>query len=221
MTAPFRARPRLTAAFAVGFAVWLACVFGGAGLRWSTCAVLGWDATCLTFIGLGLSMMPGRSPDDIRKVAATQDEGQHMILGLVSIAAAASLLAVAAELSLAKHAHGVEKPLRVALAFGTVAASWFMVQLIFALHYAHEFYARAGGSAKAVDAGGLGFPGDAPPDYWDFLHFSVVIGAASQTADITFTSKQIRRVGTAHTLLTFTFNTIIVALTINLVAGLF
>ncbi len=65
------------------------------------------------------------------------------------------------------------------------------------------------------------FPGEGDPDYWDFLHFSVVIGVASQTADISFESRRLRRIGTVHSLLAFTFNTIVVALTINLWAGIF
>ncbi len=212
---PLRARPRLAVSLAVGLAVGLGLAYGADGLRWSTCAILGWDAACVSFIGLALHMMRGRAPDDIRRVAVTQDEGQGFILGLVSLAAAASLYAVAAELAHGKTEHGAPLALHVGLAFATVALSWFMVQLIYALHYAHEYYAPGG------NAGGLLFPGDEPPDYWDFVHFAVVIGAAGQTADIQFTSKAIRRVGTVHTILAFAFNTVVVALTINLLAGLF
>ena len=68
---------------------------------------------------------------------------------------------------------------------------------------------------------GLAFPGDEPPDYWDFLHFSVVIGVASQTADVAFTAKSLRRIGTAHGVVAFVFNTVILALTINIAASLF
>ena len=80
------------------------------------------------------------------------------------------------------------------------------------------------GSAAARprgDAQGLKFPGGEPPDYWDFLHFSVVVGVACQTADVAFTSKRMRRLGTIHGLVAFTFNTVILALTINLLASLF
>jgi len=221
MIGPFRARPRLTSALAVGVAVYAACGFLPDTLRWSTCAILGWDATCLTFIALALLMMRGRTPADIRKIAPTQDEGQGFILGLVSLAAAASLYAVALELSLARTDHGLVKTLHVSLAFVTVAASWFMVQLIYALHYAHEYYAPGDDPEGPEVAGGLYFPGDKAPDYWDFVHFAVVIGAAAQTADIAFTDPAIRRVGTVHTVLAFVFNTVVLALTINLLAGLF
>ncbi len=141
----------------------------------------------------------------------------------MSAAAAASLWAVAAELTAARGQHGLAETLHVALAFATVALSWFMVQLIYALHYAHEYYAPAPDAPKARsgDAGGLAFPGGEPPDYWDFLHFAIVIGVAAQTADIAFTSKTLRRVGTVHSVLAFVFNTVVLALTISLLAGLF
>ena len=114
----------------------------------------------------------------------------------------------------------MEKPLRIAAAFATVAISWFVVQLAFALHYAHEYYMPvAGGSGEIAE--GMDFKKDDVPDYWDFLHFSTVIGVASQTADVAFTAKKTRRVGTVHGVIAFTFNTVVVALTINLLAGLF
>jgi uncharacterized membrane protein len=72
-----------------------------------------------------------------------------------------------------------------------------------------------------VERGGLKFPGGEAPDYWDFLHFSVIIGVACQTADIEFTAKPLRRIGALHGVLSFVFNTVALALTINLLAGLF
>jgi len=95
-----------------------------------------------------------------------------------------------------------------------------MVQLVFALHYAHEYYDE-NPDCDGHDMQGLLFPGEELPDYWDFWHFSIVIGVAAQTADISFTSKTLRRIGTVHSLVAFAFNTVIVALTINLLAGLF
>lgn len=219
MVGGLKARPRLAGAIAAGVAVGLACA--ALGLRAGPCAILGWDATCLTFIALGLASMSGRKPADIRKVADRQDEGRGFILALVTFAAAASLFAVGLELSQAHKEHGLAQGLHVTMAFVTVALSWFMVQLIYALHYAHEYYSAGDDPGAAKVAGGLAFPGKEPPDYWDFLHFAIVIGAASQTADIAFTSKAVRRVGTFHTVLSFVFNTVVVALTINLLASLF
>jgi uncharacterized membrane protein len=220
MVAPLVIRPRLSGALLFGIVVWCACVYGPFDLRWSTCAVLAWDAVCLAFIGMIVPMMTGRDADDIRAKAANQDEGQGFILALVIVATVASLAAIGAELSLAKDAAGLEKTARIVLAGATVAASWAMVQFVFALHYAHEYYAPDETAGCETIAEGLRFPGHEPPDYWDFLHFSVVIGAACQTADIEFTSKALRRVGTVHGVVAFTFNTVVVALTINLLAAL-
>jgi uncharacterized membrane protein len=215
-----KARPRLLVSMTVGLIIGLICARLFHAKSWTTPTIIGWDATCLTFIVSALVMMRGSTPGEIRAAAAKQDEGALTILALVVVAAAVSLWAVAAELSLAKDAPSAERAARVTLAFVTVAASWFTVQLIFALHYAHGYYGTISKAGKQAIAGGLEFPGGQEPDYWDFLHFAVVIGAAAQTADIMFTSKSIRRVGTAHTLLAFTFNTVILALTINLLAGL-
>ncbi|WP_309646281.1 DUF1345 domain-containing protein [Phenylobacterium sp.] len=215
----FAARPRLAGAFAFGLVVWLICLATPSGPDAITAAVLGWNATCLGFIAASLHMMWGATPSKIRAIAATQDEGQAVILGLVILSTAASIVVIAAELSAASGDSGLMKALRVGLVFSSVAASWFFVQMIFALHYAHEYYAPYLKTKR--DTWGLLFPGGEAPDYWDFVHFSVVIGVASQTADVAFTSKALRRVGTLHGIVAFVFNTVVVALTINLLAGLF
>src|SRR3954471_2114409 len=88
----------------------------------------------------------------------------------------------------------------------------------FALHYAHDYYGGPG-----ADRGGLAFPKDSPErdaDYWDFLYFAVTIGAASQTSDVTVVSHRTRRYVLAHTILSFLFNTTVLALAINVGASL-
>ena len=219
MLGAFVARPRLLAGVASGLVVWAACLLIPNELSLVTAAILAWDATCLAFIVLAITMMWGADPARMRAIAATQDQGQGVILAIAVAAAAASIWAIARELSAAKADEGLVKALRVGLVFATVAASWLMVQMIFALHYAHEYYAPDDDTPR--DAGGLQFPGGELPDYWDFLHFSVVIGVACQTADVSFTSKELRRIGTVHGVVAFVFNTVVLALTINLLAGLF
>jgi uncharacterized membrane protein len=187
-------------------------------IRLSTGLILGWDAFCLMFLALVAAMIAGQDIEAIATRAATQDEGQHIILLLVVGASLASLAAVAVELTLVKGAPAQAQALYVALAVVTVAASWLVMQTVLALHYAHEYYADDGTGGPA---GGLAFPGAEAPDYWDFLHFAIIIGVASQTADIAITDKRLRRLGTVHSLIAFVFNTLIIALTINLVAGLF
>ena len=104
-----------------------------------------------------------------------------------------------------------------ALALATVALSWTFVQVIFALHYAHRFYSA---DAKGGDRKGLMFPGERTPDYWDFLHFAVIIGVANQTADVQIAERGLRRLSTLHSLTAFVFNTVILALAVNLAVSL-
>lgn len=205
-------RPHLVWSALAGLATWLVLLLVPEA-RWSTRAVVAWDIGVAVFVGSMMVDMAGRTTDHIRARAARQDEGQGLILSLMLIACIASLASVGAEMGLAKDASGLEKGLRAALAGVTVAGTWFMMQLLFALHYAHKFYSRD-------RPGGLLFPGGEDPDYWDFLHFALVIGAAAQTADISFTSKPLRRLGALHTVIAFLFNTVVLALSINLLASL-
>lgn len=216
-----KARPRLLESIGVGIASAIVLSAFSNKIAPSTIAISAWDLGCLFFIVAMFLHMRGQTSQDLQKHCASQDEGHGMILTLVLLAATASIGAVAVELSAAKAAHGLEKALRVGGAFTTVGLSWTLVQLIFALHYAAEYYKQKPGATAGTYQGGLGFPPGDPPDFWDFLHFSVVIGVASQTADIGWLSKSLRRIGTVHGVIAFLFNTAVLALGINLVAGLF
>jgi uncharacterized membrane protein len=216
-----RSRPRLAASAALGLAVGVGCALFAKGMRPSTTWIAGWDATCAAYLITLLPGVSGQGPDEIRARAARDDEGRGLILGLVLAASLASLWAMRLELELAKATPlAWDRALHVSVAFATVGLSWLMVQMIFALHYAHAYY-TVPDEAAGKDRGGLAFPGGEAPDYWDFVHFSIVIGVAAQTADVAFTSKRLRRLGTVHSLIAFAFNTVVVALTINLLAGLF
>ena len=102
------------------------------------------------------------------------------------------------------------------LAMATILLSWSFVHTIFALHYAHEYY----GERRDGKIGGLKFPGDTKPDYWDFLYFSLVIAMTSQVSDVAITSKVIRRIVTVHGALAFFFNLTVLALTVNMISNL-
>jgi len=105
----------------------------------------------------------------------------------------------------------------IALAGTTVMTSWAFIQVMFALHYAHQYYAAACHGHKP----GLQFPDDAEPDYGDFFYFAAVIGTSGQTADVSFVTKEIRRIGSLHCILAYLFNTTVLALLINIGASLF
>jgi uncharacterized membrane protein len=213
----FTTRPKLAAAIVVGLVAGVGAAL--LGHRPAMSVIVGWDTFGIVYLTLVAVLAFGQGPDRIRGRAAAEDEGQAMILLLIAAALFASLGAVALELGLAKDQHGGARTVHVAGAVGTVAVSWLVMQVLLAIHYAHEYYARDGKTGK--DAGGLVFPGDEPPDYWDFIHFSIVIGVAAQTADIAITDRRLRRLATWHSLMAFGFNALIVALAINLVAGLF
>lgn len=153
---------------------------------------------------------------DIRDRAAAIDEAGPAVLPLALIAAMASIAIVIGE-AVRVAPDGGSTGTAAVLALVTVALSWTFVHVIFAFHYAHLFYAPAAGGG---DRSGLIFPGDDDPDYWDFLHFSLIIGVAAQTADVQISDKGLRRTSTVHSVTAFVFNTVVVALTVNLAVGL-
>jgi uncharacterized membrane protein len=138
------------------------------------------------------------------------------MLSIAILAAIASVVALAVELSASKGQPS--GGLRVGLAAWTVVLSWLFVQIAFAMHYAHVYFLAE--DSCAGHQGGLDFGyGAEEPDYWDFVHFAIVIGATAQTADIVFKSKEMRRIGTLHSVVAFGFNTAILATMINLAAN--
>ncbi len=159
--------------------------------------------------------------NQIRRRAIAQDEGKNTILALTLLASIASIGAIGAELGQAKALTGAARFGHVGLTAATIILSWLFVQILFAQHYAHEYFRPAPSSAMDDPRAGLNFPGDEEPRYWDFFYFSAVIGTAFATADINIESRAIRRIATVHTLIAFLFNTVILALSINLAAALF
>jgi uncharacterized membrane protein len=211
---PLIARPYLAAAMALGVVLYF-----GSNLWFSravTRTLIGWDGGVIAFLCLAFWFMRDVELQRMKRRAAQHDEGGNFIFILTILASVVSVVALIAELSIAK---GSANPdLHVALAAATVVLSWLFVQIVFALHYAHVYYlAEESGNPQ----GGLSFGECGEPDYWDFVHFAIVLGATSQTADINFTSKEMRRIGTLHTLIAFGFNTAILATMINLAASLF
>jgi len=196
----------------------IALVFYFAAAPWIPRAVtrllVGWDAGVISFLLLALRLTRCDNPEAMRKCACEHDAGSRIILLVTVLASVASVGALIAELSDAKaHPSG---NFRVALAAATVVVSWLFVQAVFAIHYAHVYYLEG---EDGTHPGGLDFGAEGEPDYWDFVHFSLVMGATAQTADITYTSRQMRRIGSLHTLVAFGFNTAILATMINLAAN--
>lgn len=211
-----RFRPRLFLAAGVSVLIALFLPHAIAGHLVTRC-LIAWNAGADLYILLATIMMLQSSEAQVRARAKEQDEGQWVILGLVAVSTIASLAAIAGELAVVRDLHGFARIEHVALAGLTVLSSWAFTQIMFALHYAHDYY-----SARSIrHTPGLLFPGDEPPGYGDFFYFSAVIGTSGQTADVAFVSRAMRRTGTLHCILAYLFNTTVLALLINIGAGLF
>jgi uncharacterized membrane protein len=210
MSRPVRlvyARPRTFIAMAIGIVAFLLLP---ASLRGVTRALLGWDSFITLYLLLVYTMMLGSDHRHIRRNAVLHDDGRFVILLITALGAFASIAAIVLELG-ASH-HGVPE---LALATLTIALSWAAVHTSFALHYAHDYY-------RGVKPGGLQFPsGDTHEhaDYWDFVYFSFVIGMTAQVSDVGITDKIIRRTATVHGIISFIYNTALVALMVNIAAS--
>jgi uncharacterized membrane protein len=191
-------------------------------VRLATRLLIAWNAgTWSYFLAAGI-MIARATPQSIRQRARTSDEGKFFILVLTSLAALAAIAAIVAELAIVKDFSGMIKGLHIGLAAATIVSAWFFIHLTYALHYAHEYFDEyfAEPGRPAAERGGLAFPKTEHPDYYDFLYFSYVIGVACQTADVNISSPAMRRVALVHCVLAFFFNSAVLALTINIAAGL-
>ena len=178
--------------------------------RIPTCILAGWDSGVVLYLALIFWIMLHWSIERIRQRACVEDEGAVALLVLTTASALASLVAVISELGHAPSAY------QVALGAVTILLSWAFMHVIFALHYAHEFY----GEGADDRTGGLVFPGHEEPDYWDFLYYSLVVAMTAQVSDVQITSKMMRRMTTVHGVVAFFFNVIVLALTVNIVSTL-
>ena len=211
-----RARPRLALSALVGVIVTLFLPSALASHA-ITRLIVGWNAGACLYIVLASILMSRSTREKMQRRACAQDDGATVILVIVIFAAIASLSAIVAELAVVKDLKGTLRYAHIALAAVTIVSSWVFTHIMFALHYAHDFYVAV--SEKQV--GGLIFPEEDNPEYGDFVYFAFIIGTSGQTADVSFSSKPMRRIGLVHCVLAFMFNTTVLALTINIAASLF
>ena len=212
-----RSHPRLLGAGAVAILLYF-LLLGRAGT--ATRFLIAADGGASVFLTAVWIMMVRATPDGMRRRAELEDEGRYTVLVLSVTAAIAILLTIVFELHGIKDLSPGVVGRHVALAAGTILLSWFFMNTIFALHYAHGYYGDADPSENYKPTGGLVFPGKPEPDYWDFLYFSFVVGMTFQVSDVQIEDHTLRRDVLAHGVLAFFFNVIILALTINIVAGL-
>jgi uncharacterized membrane protein len=210
----FPARSRLYAGIACGLAAALLIPGTIEAMRR---VVIGWDIGIAVFLALVLAMAARATPASMQERAAREDEARWAFLFLMAAAAWFSMFAV---LGIMHQVHAATPPESIelaALAGATILLSWIFAHTAFAVHYAHDFYADRGAKMPP----GLVFPGDAQdPDYWDFLYFSFVVGMTCQVSDVQVAGQPWRRLVLAHGIIAFMFNTVVLALSINLLAGL-
>ena len=207
---------RLIVSIVVGIAVWLVLPLDDQINR----ILAGWNALGWLYIVLLLAMMMRAEVDGIKRQAAIEEESRSAALIIITLGAIAMFLAIVAQLSALGQEQGFDRAVTFALSFSTILVSWLLVQVVFAVYYAHEFHSERRQSSRGTGGGGLKFSGNAVPDYFDFLYFSFVVGTTNQTSDTEVTSRAMRRVVMAHGLLSFFFNTMVIALTVNLTAQL-
>ncbi len=179
-------------------------------VRLPTNVIAAWDtfAFCvLASAWLTILITPQRT---LRARAQEEDFGRTVIFVFVVVAACASLFAVGFLISVGSGHVG-----QLVLGLATVFLSWSLIQTVFGLHYAHAFYGDSDQPGERRHAGGLIFPGERMPDYFDFAYFSFVIGMTCQVSDVQITSRRMRRLALLQSALAFAFNTIILALLIN------
>lgn len=210
-----RARPRLIISTILAAITLLLLPHAMAG-HLATRLLVAWNLGVGAYLLMAGIMIVRATPERMRWRARIQDEGRFVVLTAVVLSCIACVAAIVAQLALIHDLQGITKYKHIALAATTIASAWAFIHLMFALHYAHDFYRDRGHSGN----GGLAFPGTEDPSYFDFLYFAAVIGTSGQTADVSFTSSHLRRIGLYHCILAYAFNTTILALTINIASGL-
>ena len=179
-----------------------------------------WDMGVIAFLAMTWRVVQICPMDQMRETVLANDQGRLGVLFLVLLSTAAALAAIFFLLQKAKGSDASVPAVQVALAVLTIVCSWVLTHVMFALHYAHRFYQDDPETQEDDATGGLRFPGDESPHYWDFLYFSFVIGMTSQVSDVQVTSRPMRHLVLWHAVLSFAFYTVVLALSINIVAGL-
>jgi len=208
-----RARPHLFAGVGVGVvAFFLLTPVPRGAIR----AVLSFDIGSAVFLGLTAVSFFSSQDRDISADAKRQQEGEWSVFALTLVGAVMSFISIFL-FSGSSSAHKTERGLYLAFVVTTLVLSWLTTHVSFAYRYAHEYYTK---NDKGDPDGGIEFPKDEKPDYLDFIYFSFVLGMTFQVSDCNITAKKLRRLATLQGLIGFLFNTVILALSVNIAASL-
>lgn len=199
----------MIAAFVIGF---LVAILTGVLGEWQFAPITGWAAACIVYIVWVWARVWGLDADETRSHATREDPGRTVSDLLLLIASLAGVVAIVFVLVAARQVHGAPQAWLALLAIASVGLSWTLVHTIYTLRYARMYYHRP--------EGGIDFNQDAPPRYSDFAYVSFTLGMTFQVSDTNIGDTLIRRAILRHTLLSYLFGSVILATTVNLVAGL-
>ena len=204
-----RARPWLTVS-AVVF-VTTGIVLTMSGVKPASALLLSFDLGALLFLSMLARMFSRTNAEHVARQACNQDTGRRSTLSIAVGVSSVVLVALSTEMHAAKNGGATA----MGVAALSIVLSWLFMNTMYALHYAHGYYGDIGKQHE-----GLEFPGTKQPDYWDFVYFAFVIGMCFQVSDVQITSHILRRTALLHSVVAFFFNVFIIAISVNIAAGL-
>lgn len=185
---------------------------------WEFRGLLAWCTGLAVYLALAWWLCVGFDAKRTRQRAQAQDEPSVVLFLVLLLATAACVAAITLLMHQSRDLSGLQRGLHIGLSVLALASSWLFIQTIFTFRYAHRYYFEE--KQGEPDGPGLRFPGGLDPDYFDFLYYAFVVGMTSQVSDVEVTSREMRRLTMVHGVLSFGFNMLILALSINVVAGL-
>jgi len=209
---PRQAVARVALSASTGIGAWLAA---SPRLPATVAGIIGWDVASLVLLGLCWAVIGPATANSTRTRAGSEDPGRTLVYVIVLLTSAVSLLAAT---MLVRQARSLPPPLAqtvAGLCLAAVALAWAVTHTAFALRYARLYYRE-----DREGIGGIELPGRSDPAYFDFAYFAFTIGMCFQVSDACITSQQIRRVVLLHAVISFAYNSVILAFVLNLVFGM-
>lgn len=209
-------RPRLIAGALIMVATYLVLIFAPFHERESTRLLVAWNVGAWAYL-VSMMLMMMRPAADPQIDARPEDENQWVLVALGVAAASAALAAIVWDLGPVKNLEGIVKASRLALVLASILSAWIFIQVLFAVHYAGVYF----GAVADGEPGGLEFPKTPEPGWTEFVYQAFTVGCTFASSDTNVTSTRMRRICVIQGVVGFFFNTIVLALAINIAAGFF
>ncbi|MHB8284218.1 MAG: DUF1345 domain-containing protein [Caulobacteraceae bacterium] len=212
----FKYRGRTLAAGAAGMAAGL--IASRSGLALGAAGLTGWNVAAVLFLLPTGKILLFDGPAEVRERAGREDENRAVMMSLIIAAVVTSLGGIVLALHDSKGAHASHPAWLLALSISTLVFNWLIVQSLFALHYAHRYFGDRDNDGTADE--GFVFQGDKPDTYRDFVYVAICMGATCQVSDFSTTNAKFRNLVSVHAIIAFVFNTMVLALGINIIGNL-